>query len=164
MMIHPNRFAGKIAVVTGAAQGIGREVALRIAQEGGSLAMVDRSGLIEEVRHEAEAAGAQAIAITADLETFVGATAAVDSTLARFGRIDILINNVGGTIWAKPYAAYEPDQIEAEIRRSSVSDTVVLPSGLAGDGGRGRGRDRECFRPLPRAASTASPMRPPKVA
>jgi NAD(P)-dependent dehydrogenase (short-subunit alcohol dehydrogenase family) len=38
-MIHPNRFAGKVAVVTGAAQGIGREVALRIAREGGGVAM-----------------------------------------------------------------------------------------------------------------------------
>ena len=40
------------------------------------------------------------------------------STLSRFGRIDILINNVGGTIWAKPYAEYDPEQIEAEVRRS----------------------------------------------
>jgi dihydroxycyclohexadiene carboxylate dehydrogenase len=118
MMIHPNRFAGKIAVVTGAAQGIGREIAMRIAHEGGGVAMVDRSKLVEEVCHEAEAAGAQAIAIIADLETFAGATTAIDSTLSRFGRINILINNVGGTIWAKPYAAYDPEQIEAEVRRS----------------------------------------------
>jgi len=117
-MIHANRFPGKVAVVTGAAQGIGREVALRIAREGGSVAMVDRSELVAEVCHEAEAAGARAIAIVADLETFAGATTAVDSTLSRFGRIDILINNVGGTIWAKPYAEYDPEQIEAEVRRS----------------------------------------------
>jgi dihydroxycyclohexadiene carboxylate dehydrogenase len=138
-MIHPNRFAGKIAIVTGAAQGIGREVALRIAQEGGSLAMVDRSDLIKEVCQEAEFAGAQAIAITADLETFAGATSAVDNTLARFGRIDILINNVGGTIWAKPYAAYEPDQIEAEVRRSLFPTLwccrAVLPAMVEGGGG-----------------------------
>jgi dihydroxycyclohexadiene carboxylate dehydrogenase len=118
MMIHSNRFAGKVAVVTGAAQGIGRDVALRIAREGGSVAMVDRSGLVEDVCHEVEAAGAQAIAIIADLETFTGATDAIDSTLSRFGRIDILINNVGGTIWAKPYTDYDPEQIEAEVRRS----------------------------------------------
>jgi dihydroxycyclohexadiene carboxylate dehydrogenase len=118
MMIHPNRFAGKVAVVTGAAQGIGRDVALGIAREGGRVALVDRSELVQEVCHEAEATGAQAVAITADLETFAGATTAVDGTLSRFGRIDILINNVGGTIWAKPYAAYEPEQIEAEVRRS----------------------------------------------
>ena len=42
-MIFPGRFAGKIAVVTGAAQGIGRTVALRLAREGGRLALVDRS-------------------------------------------------------------------------------------------------------------------------
>jgi dihydroxycyclohexadiene carboxylate dehydrogenase len=118
MMIHSNRFAGKIAVVTGAAQGIGQEVALRIAHESGNLALVDRSDLVEDVRHKAETAGAEAIAIIADLETFAGASAAMAATLERFGRIDVLINNVGGTIWAKPYAAYEPDQIEAEVRRS----------------------------------------------
>jgi 3-oxoacyl-[acyl-carrier protein] reductase len=93
MMIHSNRFAGKVAVVTGAAQGIGRDVALRIAREGGSVAMVDRSKLVEDVCHEAEADGTQAIAIIADLETFAGATDSMDSTLSRFGRIDILINN-----------------------------------------------------------------------
>jgi dihydroxycyclohexadiene carboxylate dehydrogenase len=109
------RFAGKVAVVTGAAQGIGRTVALRIAREGGRVAMVDRSELVHDVQREADAS---AIAIIANLETFEGANAAVAATLERFGRIDILINNVGGTIWAKPYAEYQPDQIEAEIRRS----------------------------------------------
>ena len=117
-MIFPGRFACKVAVVTGAAQGIGRTVALRIAAESGVLTMVDRSPLVEEVRHEAEAVGAEAIAIIADLETFSGATAAIAGALERFGRIDILVNNVGGTIWAKPYAEYAEAQIEAEIRRS----------------------------------------------
>src|SRR5476651_1427515 len=114
MMSHPGRFAGKIAVVTGAAQGIGREVALRLAREGGRVALVDRSELVHDVQREI----GDAIAITADLETFNGASAAMEATLARFGCIDILINNVGGTIWAKPYAEYEPNQIEAEVRRS----------------------------------------------
>jgi dihydroxycyclohexadiene carboxylate dehydrogenase len=117
-MIFPARFAGKIAVVTGAAQGIGRTVALRFAREGGRLALVDRSPLVEEVRHEAEAAGAEAISIIADLETFAGANAAMDGARERFGHVDILVNNVGGTIWAKPYAEYGEAQIEAEIRRS----------------------------------------------
>jgi len=117
-MIFPGRFACKVAVVTGAAQGIGRTVALRIAAESGVLTMVDRSPLVEQVQHEAEAVGAEAIAIIADLETFSGATAAIAGALERFGRIDILVNNVGGTIWAKPYAEYAEAQIEAEIRRS----------------------------------------------
>ena len=138
-MIHANRFAGKTAIVTGAAQGIGREVTLRLAREGASVALVDRSDLVEQVRNEAEAAGARAIAIIADLETFSGATAAMDSTAQRFGRIDILINNVGGTIWAKPYAAYEPEQIEAEVRRSLFPTLwccrAVLPAMVQGGGG-----------------------------
>ncbi len=108
-----NRFSGKVAVVTGAAQGIGRDVALRLAAEGAGVALVDRSRLVEEVRHETGG-----FAIEADLETFDGATSAIDAALAHFGRVDILINNVGGTIWAKPYAEYREAQIEAEIRRS----------------------------------------------
>jgi dihydroxycyclohexadiene carboxylate dehydrogenase len=117
-MVFTARFAGRVAVVTGAAQGIGATVALRLAREGGRLALVDRSPLVEEVRQEAEAAGAEAIAIIADLETFSGAAAAMDGARNRFGHIDILVNNVGGTIWAKPYAEYAEAQIEAEIRRS----------------------------------------------
>jgi dihydroxycyclohexadiene carboxylate dehydrogenase len=130
------RFAGKVAVVTGAAQGIGRTVALRIAREGGRLALVDRSELVHDVQHETDAS---AIAIIADLETFDGASAAMAATLERFGRIDILINNVGGTIWAKPYAEYQPGQIEAEIRRSLFPTLwccrAVLPAMMQAGGG-----------------------------
>jgi dihydroxycyclohexadiene carboxylate dehydrogenase len=118
MTIYPGRFAVKVAVVTGAAQGIGRTVALRLAREGASVALVDRSDLVEEARQEAEAAGGKALAIIADLETFSGATTAMDRTREQYGRIDILVNNVGGTIWAKPFAHYEEEQIEAEVRRS----------------------------------------------
>src|SRR5262245_32793137 len=139
MKTYPERFAGKVAVVTGAAQGIGRTVALRIAREGGRLALVDRSELVAEAQHEAEAAGTEAVAITADLQTFAGATAAIERTRERFGRIDILVNNVGGTIWAKPYADYEEEQIEAEIWRSLFPTLwccrAVLPAMLAQGGG-----------------------------
>jgi dihydroxycyclohexadiene carboxylate dehydrogenase len=138
-MIFSGRFAGKVAVVTGAAQGIGRTVALRIAREGGWLALVDRSPLVEEVRHEAEAAGAETIAIIADLETFSGATAAINGAREHFGRIDILVNNVGGPIWAKPYAEYAEAQIEAEIHRSLFPTLwccrAVLPGMLEREAG-----------------------------
>jgi dihydroxycyclohexadiene carboxylate dehydrogenase len=111
----PERFADKVALVTGAAQGIGRDVALRLVAEGAQVVLVDRSGLVEAVRREA---GRSAVAAIADLETFEGATAAMDAAHKAFGRIDILINNVGGTIWAKPFAAYAPAEVEAEVRRS----------------------------------------------
>jgi dihydroxycyclohexadiene carboxylate dehydrogenase len=133
MTTYPDRFAGKIALVTGAAQGIGRDVALRLAREGARVALVDRSDLVEEVRQQA---GAEALVVTADLEGYAGATAAVVQALARFGRIDILVNNVGGTIWTKPFAQYEEAQIEAEIRRSLFPTLwcrrAVLPVMLEG--------------------------------
>ena len=117
-MSHAARFDGKVVIVTGAAQGIGRGVAMTIAAEGGTVLAVDRSALVHEVVAEIEAAGGRASGFEADLETFAGATAMVDEALALHKRVDVLVNNVGGTIWAKPFEHYEEAQIEAEIRRS----------------------------------------------
>jgi dihydroxycyclohexadiene carboxylate dehydrogenase len=112
------RFQDKVVLVTGAAQGIGRGVALRIAAEGGQVLAVDRSDIVDEVVAQVLEAGGRAFAARADLETYAGAQHVVSECVARFGRIDVLVNNVGGTIWAKPYEHYEEQQIEAEIRRS----------------------------------------------
>ncbi|WP_454019989.1 1,6-dihydroxycyclohexa-2,4-diene-1-carboxylate dehydrogenase [Azospirillum sp. Marseille-Q6669] len=112
------RFDGKVLVVTGAAQGIGRTVAVNAAHEGGRVVLVDRSDLVHEVREEIGAHGGEALAVTADLETYAGAEASMAAAMEGFGRIDILVNNVGGTIWAKPYAEYREREIEAEVRRS----------------------------------------------
>jgi dihydroxycyclohexadiene carboxylate dehydrogenase len=116
------RFKDKVVVVTGAAQGIGRGVALAAAREGASLVLADRSPLVLEVLAEVQSGrdfpAVLAIACEVDLETHAGARDLVCAAVASFGRIDVLINNVGGTIWAKPYQEYEAEQIEAEIRRS----------------------------------------------
>ncbi len=118
MMHHPGRFGGKVAVVTGAAQGIGRTVAVNLAKEGGKVALVDRSEVVNEAQDEISSTGADVIATLADLEKYSECCRVMSEAHGRFGRIDILINNVGGTIWAKPFAQYEENQIEAEIRRS----------------------------------------------
>lgn len=114
----PGRFDGKIAVVTGAAQGIGLAVARRISAEGAAVVLVDRAELVHDVAAELRANGAKASSVTADLEQFDGAESAVAEAVAAFGRIDVLINNVGGTIWAKPYEHYAADEIQKEIQRS----------------------------------------------
>ena len=122
--ITPGRYAGKVALVTGSAQGIGQKVAERIGAEGGAVVLVDRSDLVHEVAQGIEEAarvsgsGGSASSVTADLETFAGAQQAVQAAMAAHGRVDVLVNNVGGTIWARPYEEYDEEKIEKEIRRS----------------------------------------------
>jgi dihydroxycyclohexadiene carboxylate dehydrogenase len=117
-MIFPGRFAGKVMIVTGAAQGIGAGVATRAAAESASLVLVDRADFVTDVEQAIVAAGGKAVSVTCDLETYEGAAQAVAAAIAAFGRVDILVNNVGGAIRMRPYAEFEPDQIDAEIRRS----------------------------------------------
>lgn len=112
------RFADKVMVVTVAAQGIGRRVAERAAAEGAAVLIVDRSPARSEVVKAIRAEGGQAQAISVNLETWAGCEKAMQKAVDLWGRIDILVNNVGGTIWAKPYEYYEPKQIDAEVRRS----------------------------------------------
>jgi dihydroxycyclohexadiene carboxylate dehydrogenase len=113
-----NRFEDNVVVVTGAAQGIGRGVALAAAAEGAALVLCDRSEWVRETADEISRHGARCISVLADLETYAGACEMARTALDAFGRIDVLVNNVGGTIWAKPYQEYEAAQIEAEVRRS----------------------------------------------
>jgi dihydroxycyclohexadiene carboxylate dehydrogenase len=68
--MNTQRFAGKVLVVTGAAQGIGRVVALRAAAEGGKVLFVDRADFVSEVA--AEASDADTAGFVADLETYEG--------------------------------------------------------------------------------------------
>lgn len=112
------RFDKKVVVITGAAQGIGEGVAKAVAKEGGLVVLVDRSDLVHKVATAIKRFKAKVLVVQADLETYAGAQMVVKETLAAFGKIDVLINNVGGTIWAKPLEEYTDTQIESEIRRS----------------------------------------------
>src|SRR5439155_26866894 len=97
-MIHPGRFEEQVAVVTGAAQGIGLAVATGMAKEGAKVALVDRSELVHEVAEKLIAGGATASALTGNLEQYADCTAVMTKAHEEYGRIDILVNNVGGTI------------------------------------------------------------------
>ena len=95
-LVVAGRLADRIAVVTGAANGIGRASALRLAQEGADLVLVDREGdTLQGVAREVEAVGRQVLPITADWTDASAVHAAFAAIRQRFGRIDILFNNVG---------------------------------------------------------------------
>ncbi|OWY10464.1 1,6-dihydroxycyclohexa-2,4-diene-1-carboxylate dehydrogenase [Thioclava sp. F42-5] len=118
-MIFSERFKGQVMVVTGAAQGIGLGVAARACAEGADVLLADRAEFATEMASEIDAKGpGRARAAIADLETYEGAEAVMAAAIEAFGGIDILVTGVGGAIRMRPYAEFEPDQIEAEIRRS----------------------------------------------
>ena len=87
---------GQAAIVTGAGQGIGRAVALRLARDSMHVAVVDmHAGRAEQVAAEIVAAGGQALALQADVTSAADRQRMLDATLAAFGRLDVLVNNAG---------------------------------------------------------------------
>src|SRR5713101_7995739 len=99
------RLNGKVAVVTGAGRGIGREHAIALAQAGAKIVVNDLgaslagegadAGPAHEVVREIEALGGEAVANGENVADFTGAKRLIDGAIAAFGHVDILINNAG---------------------------------------------------------------------
>ncbi|MBC7251638.1 MAG: 3-oxoacyl-ACP reductase FabG [Anaerolineae bacterium] len=90
------KFAGKVAIVTGAARGIGKAIALKLAQEGADVVVTDMDAEgAQQVAQEITAMGRKAKAIQADVSQREAVQRLVNETIADFGRIDILVNNAG---------------------------------------------------------------------
>ncbi|MBE6229277.1 MAG: 3-oxoacyl-[acyl-carrier-protein] reductase [Bacteroidales bacterium] len=90
---------GKVALITGAARGIGKAIAIKYAQEGANIAftdlVIDENGL--KTKEEIEAYGVKVLAIASNAASFEEAHAAVEQVVKEFGRLDILVNNAGIT-------------------------------------------------------------------
>lgn len=94
-----NRLQGKVALVTGASDGIGWEVARAFVAEGAAVAFAARSGdKLRTITDEITAAGGRAIPVTCDVGVSAQVEAAVAATLAAFGRLDVLVNNAAVAI------------------------------------------------------------------
>jgi 2-hydroxycyclohexanecarboxyl-CoA dehydrogenase len=90
------RLNGKVAIVTGAAQGIGRAIALRLAAEGAAVAVADiKTDTAEQTAAEIRAAGGKAISVKLDVSKLDDAIAAADRVERELGPIDVLVNNAG---------------------------------------------------------------------
>jgi NAD(P)-dependent dehydrogenase (short-subunit alcohol dehydrogenase family) len=90
------RLQSKIAVITGAASGIGRATAIRFAAEGASLVIGDRNEeRLKEVTEEIRSSGAKVVSALGDISRKQTAEELVDLSLTTYGRIDVLVNNAG---------------------------------------------------------------------
>ena len=109
------RFAGKVAVVTGAARGVGREIVRAFVDAGAHVVAADRdgAGLAETCRPH----GARVNAIVADISTTDGATAIVARATEKFGRLDICVNNAA----VAPHAALLDERVEVWDRVYAVN-------------------------------------------
>ena len=134
------RFAGKVCVVTGSGQGIGRATARRMGEEGGTIVVAERvDESATRTVNDLQAAGVEATKVLADVGTFAGAKGLMDAAVDAYGRIDVLVNNVGGTIWAQPYHRYTDEQVNHELERTLYPTLwcclAVLPIMMEQQGG-----------------------------
>jgi NAD(P)-dependent dehydrogenase (short-subunit alcohol dehydrogenase family) len=87
---------GQVALVTGAARGLGRAIALALADAGADIALgLRRSGTADDLVREIESMGRQALDVQLDVTDLAAIGPAVDAVVERFGRLDILVNNAG---------------------------------------------------------------------
>lgn len=97
-----HRFGGKVAIVTGAAGGIGAAVATALAAEDCAVALADRdAGGVDEAAVKLEATGAQVLAVAGDIASAADVSRLVVSTVEHFGGVDLLVNNAGVVIYGE---------------------------------------------------------------
>lgn len=130
----------KIAVVTGASQGIGRAIAIGLAQAGAHLVLAKFPGPrmeeIEQVKKDIEALGQQALIVITDVNKVEDCRSLIDQTVARFGRIDILVNNAGWTgtgdaidVTEEEYDKTFDATVKSVFFASQAAARVMLPQG-----------------------------------
>jgi len=95
-------FKDNVVIITGASSGIGKELALQLAHQGAKLALAARHlNTLEPVAEECLKRGGEAMAVLTDVADNKQCEKLIDKTIARYGRIDTLVNNAGLSMWAR---------------------------------------------------------------
>jgi NAD(P)-dependent dehydrogenase (short-subunit alcohol dehydrogenase family) len=124
-MARPDRFTGKVALVTGAASGIGRATALAFAAEGARVAILDRTAVaLRETEAALKQADGEMLAIACDVSIPEQVEAAVAQVVERFGRLDVAFNNAGVENKATPLHEIELQEWD-RILNINVRGTFV---------------------------------------
>ena len=139
MILDRFRLTDRAAVVTGAGRGIGAAVALALAQAGADVLVSARTEeQLRDVAKAVEDTGRRAEVVVADLSDLDAAAALADSAAEAFGRLDVVVNNVGGTM-PRPFMDTSPRFLEAafhfNVSTAHALTRAAVPHMLAGDGG-----------------------------
>jgi NAD(P)-dependent dehydrogenase (short-subunit alcohol dehydrogenase family) len=123
---------GKVVMITGASQGLGRALALACAQEGANLVLNSRNAdSLDPVAQEAEGAGVEVLAIPGDVSRSTHVEMLVSAAVERFGRIDVLVNNAGLLGPRVPIEEYPEDEwrkvLEANLTGPFLLARAVVP-------------------------------------
>ena len=130
--------AGKVAFITGAGSGIGRGIALRLASDGASIAVVDlKLELAQETLALVNAQGGSGVALAADVRSREQVQAAVNDTVAQLGSLDLLVNNAG-VVTMSSLADLTDDEwdfvVDVNLKGQFIAAQIasrVMPSGGA---------------------------------
>jgi NAD(P)-dependent dehydrogenase (short-subunit alcohol dehydrogenase family) len=146
-------FAGRAAIVTGAAGGIGRATAAALAARGAAVLVADRREEIEATTAELSADGAEIVARTVDVTVAEEVEAMVAAAVERFGRLDVLVNNAGATGIPTPLADQDPaafDRVFAiNVRGTFLGIKYSMPHLADGGGAIVNVSSITAVRPLP---------------
>jgi citronellol/citronellal dehydrogenase len=135
--IHPD-LRERVAIVTGASRGIGKALAIRLAEEGADVVIAAKSeqsserlpGSIHETAAAVRAAGRRALAFATDVRNEDAIRELVEKTIAEFGRIDILVNNAGA-IWTQRVVDTPPKRFDlmmgVNVRAAYIAAYYCLP-------------------------------------
>lgn len=121
-MSMPFGLEGRGALVTGASRGIGRAIALGLAEAGADVAVLARSTeALEKVAEEIEAMGRKALVLTCDVDDPGAVDRAFAAAVSAFGGVDVMVNNAGGFQHVGPFLAMEPEDLASMFRTNLES-------------------------------------------